>query len=63
MAPIDMDIRQNSTPFFGAAAFCMTKNYDFRRQPENEKDQKNQDNIQNLDNLKNKDEVRNENDT
>ena len=28
---------QNSSPFFGAVAFCMTKNDDFRGQPEKRK--------------------------
>ena len=40
-----MDLWQNSTPFLGAASFCMTKIGDFRRQPQNENDHKNEDNI------------------
>ena len=33
MAP--MDFWRDSTPFFGAASFCMTKTGDFRGQPKN----------------------------
>jgi len=32
IAPIDL--WRNSTPFFGAVAFCTTKTVDFRRRPQ-----------------------------
>ena len=35
-----MHFWQNSTPFFGAAAFCLTKIEDFRRQTEREDESK-----------------------
>ena len=45
---------RNSTPFFGAAAFCMTKIGDFRRQLQNknENDSKNEDDLKNKTNKK-----------
>ena len=64
-----MDIyKENFKKFFGAVAFCTTKTYNFKSQPQkwkwpqNKDDQKNEDNPKKRDKFKKEDDLKNEDD-